>query len=141
MQILIILLGRLEGVVASQGGIPHALHRSPQFVPYLLTGTPIPASVLKAHLFTETVPAREGTLAAALKWAKLVTECSPDAVMCTKDQVNDWREGHGVADVARRGALTEETARMYGGKNIKEGLESFVEVSSVLVFVGHTPGW
>jgi len=117
------------GVVASQGGIPHALHRSPQLAPYLLTGTAIPAAVLKAHLFTETVASREQTLPAALKWAKLVTECSPDAVMCTKDQINDWQEGFGVSEVARRGALTTETARMYDGRNITEGLESFVEAS------------
>ncbi len=116
-------------MVASQGGIPHALHRSPQFAPYLLTGTPIPQSVLQAHLFTETVASRDKTLPAALKWAKLVTECSPEAVMCTNDQIHDWQEGMGVAEVARRGALTEETARLHAGKNIREGLESFVQVS------------
>lgn len=123
------LTGHSAGVVASQGGIPHALHRSPQFAPYLLTGIPIPAALAKTHLFTETVPTREETLPAALRWAKLVTECSPDAVMNTKDQINDWQEGAGVADTARRGAASAETAAMYAGRNIKEGLESFVEVS------------
>lgn len=58
------------------GGIPNLLFRSPQLVPYLLTGNPMPQHILEANVFTEVVPP-EQVLTTALKWAAQVVECSP----------------------------------------------------------------
>ncbi|GAA5925551.1 hypothetical protein JCM10213_008817 [Rhodosporidiobolus nylandii] len=116
----------LRGVVAGVGGIPNAFLRSPGFLPYLLTGTPIPQALLKTHLFTEVVPA-DSVLPTALEWARKITAASPEAVWATKEQVNLHKEGKGMNEVVMESIGAELSQRLYTGENIKEGLSSFVE--------------
>lgn len=71
---------------------PIAVVRAPQLAPYLLTGTVMPAHLLKQHLFTDCVPAAD-VMPKALEWASKVVECSPDAVWVTKEQINLYKDG------------------------------------------------
>ncbi|GAA5838029.1 hypothetical protein JCM3766R1_004180 [Sporobolomyces carnicolor] len=116
----------LRGVVASVGGIPNAFLRSPQFVPYLLTGTPIPHELLKTHLFTEVVPA-DRVVATALEWAKKVTEAAPDAVWATKEQINLTKDAKGVHGAVSESLGSDMMSDLFAGHNHREGLNSFVE--------------
>ncbi|EGU13286.1 Enoyl-CoA hydratase/carnithine racemase [Rhodotorula toruloides ATCC 204091] len=115
-----------RGVVAGVGGIPNAFWHSPQLVPYLLTGNPIPQHILETHVFTEVVPADQ-VLPTALKWAKQITEASPEAVWVTKEQINMHKTGMGVGDIVYASLDTEQSQKLYRGANIQEGLRSFVE--------------
>ncbi|GAA5891041.1 hypothetical protein JCM6882_006397 [Rhodosporidiobolus microsporus] len=116
----------LRGVVAGVGGIPNAYLHSPTFAPYLLTGQPLPQSLLETHLFTEVVPA-EQVLPTALAWAKKLTAASPEAVWATKQQINLHKAGNGINEVVMKSIETELSQKLYRGDNIKEGLRSFVE--------------
>ncbi|GAA5865503.1 hypothetical protein JCM8547_001268 [Rhodosporidiobolus lusitaniae] len=116
----------LRGVVAGVGGIPNALHRSPQIVPFLLTGQSIPQRLLETHVITEIVPADQ-VLPTALKWAKDLTLASPEAVWATKAQVNLHKQGRGINEVVIESIDSELSQRLYRGDNIKEGLKSFAE--------------
>lgn len=82
------------GVVASVGGIPNLVRRSPTLVPYLLAGIPFPQHLLEQHVFTEVVP-KAKVLDTALDWARKITSASPDAVWVTKEQINYARDGLG----------------------------------------------
>jgi 1,4-dihydroxy-2-naphthoyl-CoA synthase len=64
----------------------------------------------------------------ALKWAKQITEASPEAVWVTKEQVNMQKTGMGVGDIVYASLDTEQSQKLYRGANIQEGLRSFVEV-------------
>ncbi|GAA5914236.1 hypothetical protein JCM8208_001530 [Rhodotorula glutinis] len=115
-----------RGVVAGVGGIPNAFHRSPQLVPYLLTGNPIPTNLLEHVVFTEVVPG-DKVQDAALRWALDVVENSPEAVWVTKEQVNLTRDGNSLQEVVIKSLETEQSERLYVGDNLKEGLKAFVE--------------
>ncbi|KPV78511.1 uncharacterized protein RHOBADRAFT_41056 [Rhodotorula graminis WP1] len=115
-----------RGVVAGVGGIPNAFHRSPQLVPYLLTGNPIPTNLLEHVVFTEVVPA-DKVQDAALRWALDIVDNSPEAVWVTKEQVNLTRDGNSLQDVVIKSLETEQSERLYVGENLKEGLKAFVE--------------
>lgn len=116
-----------RGVVAGVGGIPNAFHRSPQLVPYLLTGNPIPTNLLEHVVFTEVVPV-DKVQDAALRWALDVVDNSPEAVWVTKEQVNLTRDGNSLQEVVIKSLETEQSERLYVGENLKEGLKAFVEV-------------
>lgn len=128
---------QMTGVVAGVGGIPNAFWHSPQLVPYLLTGNPIPQRVLETHIFTEVVPADQ-VLPTALKWAKQITDASPEAVWVTKEQINMHKTGMGVGDIVYASLDTEQSQKLYRGANIQEGLRSFVEVR-LLLYVRRRP--
>ncbi|KAL8283157.1 hypothetical protein RQP46_005935 [Phenoliferia psychrophenolica] len=113
-----------RGVVASVGGIPNLMLRSPAMSPWLLAGLPIPQHLLKAHVFTEVV-ASAAVMPAALKWAKLLIECSPDAVQTTKGQINLFKAGKGVNEVVLESAVLDSAT--YSGDNLLEGLRAFGE--------------
>lgn len=117
------------GVTAGVGGIPNAVLRSPQFIPYLLTGLPIPLPLLRTHLFTQVLSHPSQVLPAALKWANFICTASPDAVQVTKSQINLLKEGKGVVEVVKLSMEQEETTAMYDGENMGEGLKAFNEVS------------
>jgi hypothetical protein len=123
----------LTGVVALPGGIPNSFLRSPQFVPYLLTGSFIPPDLLKTHLFTEVASA-DKVLEVALGWAKKVTTAAPDAVWVTKEQINLTKEGKGVWGTVNESLQSQMTDDLFQSANHHEGLNSFVEVSSVHFF-------
>jgi enoyl-CoA hydratase/carnithine racemase len=79
--------------------------RSPLLVPYLLAGIPFPAHLIAAHITTEIVPS-EKVMEAALKWATLISECSPEAVWVSKDQVS--LPPFSVVDMKGKERLTNE---------------------------------
>ena len=118
---------RFAGVVAGVGGIPNLMGRSPTLVPYLLAGIAVPEPLLRAHVLTEVVEKKD-VMASALKWAKLVTECSPDAVWVTKEQVNLHKDGLGIQEVIKASVESEQSIETYKGANLKEGLVAFTEV-------------
>ncbi|KAK4699190.1 hypothetical protein P7C70_g7072, partial [Phenoliferia sp. Uapishka_3] len=113
-----------RGLVASVGGIPNLMNRSPVMAAYLLAGLPIPQHFLEAHVLTEVCESSQ-VMPTALKWAKALVECSPDAVRITKAQINKWRGGKGVHEVVRES--TEEDGHLYAGENVLEGLKAFGE--------------
>lgn len=97
--------------------------------PWILAGLPIPQHLLEAHVYTEVVEPSQ-VMPAALRWAKSLIECSPDAVQITKGQISLWREGKGVEAV-----VTESMDRhsaTYAGPNVLEGLKAFGEVRCLL---------
>ncbi|GAA6020763.1 hypothetical protein JCM11491_003523 [Sporobolomyces phaffii] len=116
----------LRGVVALPGGIPNSFLRSPQFVPYLLTGTPIPPDLLKTHLFAQVVPA-DKVVETALEWAKKITAAAPEAVMVTKEQINLTKQGRGVWGTVDESLQSTMTDDLFKSANHHEGLNSFVE--------------
>ncbi|GAA5923240.1 enoyl-CoA hydratase/isomerase family protein [Sporobolomyces koalae] len=116
----------LRGVVASVGGIPNAFLRSPMFSPYLLSGVPIPAELLKHHLFADVVPA-DKVLPVALEWAKKVTAAAPDAVWATKAQINSVKDGKGVWQAVAESLESDQMTDLFAGANHREGLDSFVQ--------------
>ncbi|GAA5826911.1 hypothetical protein JCM11251_002156 [Rhodosporidiobolus azoricus] len=116
----------LRGVVALPGGIVNSYLHSPAFAPYLLTGQPIPQTILETHLLTEVVPSDQ-VLPTALAWAKKVTDASPEAVWLTKEQINLHKAGLGINDVVMKSIESELSYKLFRGENIKEGLKSFVE--------------
>jgi hypothetical protein len=117
----------IPGVVASVGGIPNLVRRSPAMGPYLLAGLPIPQRLLEQHVFT-TVVQKHKVLPTALEWAARIVACSPDAVWVTKEQINLVKDGKGINEIVRESMNSELAAAMYDGENLKEGLRSFVEV-------------
>lgn len=124
-----------RGVVAGVGGIPNAHHISTMLRPYLLTGEPIPWRILETHVFTEVVPVDQ-VQDAALRWAKSITEASPEAVWVTKEQINLTRDGNSLQEVVIKSLETEQSERLYVGDNLKEGLKAFVEVRFTVLMLG-----
>jgi enoyl-CoA hydratase/carnithine racemase len=65
----------------------------------------------------------------ALRWAREIIECSPDAVSATKEQINfATMDGLGVREVVEHSARDPDTSATYDGKNQREGLQAFTDV-------------
>lgn len=95
----------------------------------LLLGAPLTAADAHARFgfINRVVPAAR-VLPTALALAAQIAANSPDAVQCTKRGLLLAAGGGGDEGAVLALARSGETARVFGGSNIGEGLKAFVEV-------------
>jgi enoyl-CoA hydratase/carnithine racemase len=93
-----------------------------------LTGRTVSAQVAKEWgLVNKVVGTKEGEVVdAAVEYAKMIAENSPDSIIVTRESIKLGWEGLGAEEATR---LANETwyARLQSGENIKEALQAFVE--------------
>jgi enoyl-CoA hydratase/carnithine racemase len=132
----------LRGVVAAQGGIPRLLRlvghaRASEL---LLTGRTFQAEELREMgLVNKVVPVdvkaspeegQKAVVAEALRYAKMITSASPDSVRVTKQALRFARDGSGHIDQSTLASVESKQSRgLYAGRNFREGLTAFKEVS------------
>lgn len=132
----------LRGVVAAQGGIPRLLNlvghaRASEL---LLTGRTFQAEELREmglvnKVVTVDVKAspeegQKAVVAEALRYAKMITSASPDSVRVTKQALRFARDGSGHIDQCTLASVESKQSRgLYAGRNFREGLTAFKEVS------------
>ena len=93
-----------------------------------LTGRTVSAQEAKEWgLVNKVVGDGEGEVVdAAVEYAKMIAENSPDAVIVTREAIKLGWEGMGAEDATR---VASETwmPRLQAGENLKEGVRAFVE--------------
>jgi enoyl-CoA hydratase/carnithine racemase len=118
-----------RGVAPIGGCLPRlirtiGLQRASEFA---LTGRSISASeALAWGLVNKVVPPEDDVVAEAVRYASLIAENSPDAIICTRAGL---RQGWETAAVERAVDITleREWAELQRGENIREGLRAFAE--------------
>ena len=119
-----------RGVVAIAGVLPRIIRTigRPRATEMALTGRTVSAEeALDWGLINKVVGNAEGEVVdAALAYANLIGENSPDAVVVTREGLKLGWEGIG-ADEATRIANDAWQTRLRTGANMKEGLNAFKE--------------
>ncbi|WPG99435.1 Hypothetical protein R9X50_00224900 [Acrodontium crateriforme] len=119
-----------RGVVALAGALPRIIRTigRPRAMEMALTGRSVPAEeALDWGLINKVVGDGEGEVVnAAIEYAKMIADNSPDAVIVSRESVKMGWEGVGAEDGTR---IANDTwfARLQQGENIKEGVRAFVE--------------
>lgn len=122
------------GVVASAGALPRLARTvgRQRAMEMALTGRQVSAHEARSwglvNLVTDGAGEGDdgGVVEAAVRWARMVADNSPDSVIVSKAGVEEgWTSG-GVEDGTDR-VLKGLYARMDGGQNMKEGIRAFVE--------------
>lgn len=119
-----------RGVVAMAGALPRIIRTlgRPRAMEMALTGRVVTAQeALQWGLINKVVGDAEGEVVeAAVEYAKMIAENSPDAVIVSREGLKLGWESLGVEDGSR--ILIESWyPRLLQGENIKEGLQAFVE--------------
>lgn len=138
----------LQGRRAAQGGIPRLLKIAGQQLAseILLTGRVVPAQeacqrfgfVNKVVDVDASETPEEGqrkVLEEALRFAQIIVANSPEAVRVTKRGLSRARQNIDESTIENAGSTASRA--LYAGKNIREGLLAFKEVSAI----GHRPRW
>lgn len=119
-----------RGVVAMAGALPRIVRTigRQRAMEMALTGRIVPAQEAKEWgLVNKVVGDGEGeVVAAAVEYAKMIAENSPDAVIVSREGIKMGWEGVGAED-ATRIANDSWYPRLLAGENIKEGVKAFVE--------------
>ena len=119
-----------RGVVAAAGALPRIIRTigRQRAMEMALTGRTVPAEEAREWgLVNKVVGDEEGEVVkAAVEYAKMIAENSPDAVIVTREGIKLGWEGLG-ADEATRWALDLWQPRLAAGENMKEGVLAFVE--------------
>ncbi|KAF1844961.1 enoyl-CoA hydratase/isomerase [Cucurbitaria berberidis CBS 394.84] len=117
-----------RGVSPIGGALPRiirtlGLQRASEFA---LTGRNVSAKELHSWGLVNSVVPLEGLIAEAVRYATMIAENSPDAIICTRAGL---REGWESASVERAVEITleREFAQLQRGENILEGLKAFTE--------------
>ncbi|KAK3112071.1 hypothetical protein LTR53_012023 [Teratosphaeriaceae sp. CCFEE 6253] len=119
-----------RGVVAFAGALPRIVRTigKQRAMEMALTGRTVSAQEAKDWgLVNRIVGDGEGEVVdAAVEYAKMIAENSPDAVIVSREGIKMGWEGMGAEDATR---LANETwfPRLQAGENIKEGVRAFVE--------------
>ena len=119
-----------RGVVAMAGALPRIVRTigRQRAMEMALTGRVVPAQEAKEWgLVNKVVGDGEGEVVnAAVEYAKMIAENSPDAVIVSREGIKMGWEGVGAEDATR---IVNESwyPRLLTGENIKEGLKAFVE--------------
>lgn len=119
-----------RGVVAMAGALPRIVRTigRQRAMEMALTGRIVPAEEAKEWgLVNKVVGDREGEVVeAAVEYATMIAENSPDAVIVSREGIKMGWEGVGAED-ATRVANDAWYPRLLAGENIKEGVRAFVE--------------
>jgi enoyl-CoA hydratase/carnithine racemase len=119
-----------RGVVALAGALPRIIRTigRPRATEMALTGRIVPAQeAYEWGLINKVVGDEEGEVVkAAVEYAKMIAEKSPDAVIISREGLNMGWEG-ARAEEGSRLIAENWLPRLYVGDNIKEGLQAFVE--------------
>ncbi|KAI1177271.1 enoyl-CoA hydratase/isomerase [Nemania sp. FL0916] len=117
-----------RGVAAIGGALPRlirtiGLQRASELA---LTGRRVTAHEMHQWGLVNKVMARDQVVAEAVKYAEMIAQNSPDAIICTRAGL---RQGWETASVERAVDLTleREFAKLQRGENILEGLKAFSE--------------
>ncbi|KAK5686395.1 hypothetical protein LTS10_002513 [Elasticomyces elasticus] len=119
-----------RGVVAFAGALPRIVRTigKQRAMEMALTGRTVPAQEAKEWgLVNKVVGDKEGEVVdAAIEYAKMIAENSPDAVIVSREGIKMGWEGMGAEDATR---LANDVwfSRLQAGENIKEGVKAFVE--------------
>ncbi|KAI6106688.1 ClpP/crotonase-like domain-containing protein, partial [Pisolithus thermaeus] len=122
-----------RGVVAAQGGIPRlarvAGHQLASEM--LLLGNTITALEARdKYRFINIITSATEVLPTALALAHTITSNSPDAVQSTKEGLLIAQRIGNVDEAVVSHALSGASGRVWNGRNVKEGLDAFVEKRS-----------
>lgn len=119
-----------RGVVAMAGALPRIVRTigRQRAMEMALTGRTVPAEEAREWgLVNKVVGDGEGEVVqAAVDYAKMIAENSPDAVIVSREGIKMGWEGIGAED-ATRVANDAWYPRLASGENIKEGVRAFVE--------------
>lgn len=119
-----------RGVVAGAGALPRIVRTvgKQRAMEMALTGRPVPAQEANEWGFVNKVVGDgEGEVVeAAVEYAKMIAENSPDAVIVSREGIKMGWEGVGAEDATR---IMHDTwqPRLQAGENMKEGVRAFVE--------------
>lgn len=119
-----------RGVVAFAGALPRIVRTigRQRAMEMALTGRTVPAEEAYSWgLVNKVVGDSEGEVVnAAVEYAKMIAENSPDAVIVSREGIKMGWEGVGAEDATR---VANDTwfPRLQAGENIHEGLKAFVE--------------
>ncbi|KAM0697840.1 hypothetical protein Q7P36_002694 [Cladosporium allicinum] len=119
-----------RGVVAMAGALPRIVRTigRPRAMEMALTGRVVPAQeALEWGLINKIVGDGEGEVVdAAVEYAKMIAENSPDAVIVSREGIKLGWEGVGAEEGSRL-LMENWYPRLAAGENIKEGVKAFVE--------------
>jgi enoyl-CoA hydratase/carnithine racemase len=119
-----------RGVVAMAGALPRIVRTigRPRAMEMALTGRVVPAQeAYEWGLINKVVGDGEGEVVdAAVEYAKMIGENSPDAVICSREGIKLGWEGVGAEEGSRL-LMENWYPRLAAGENIKEGVKAFVE--------------
>lgn len=119
-----------RGVIALAGALPRIVRTigKQRAMEMALTGRIVPAEEARQWgLINKVVGDKEGEVVeAAVEYAKMIAENSPDAVIVSREGVKLGWEGIG-ADEATKMVADTWYPRLVEGENIKEGIRAFVE--------------
>lgn len=119
-----------RGVVAIAGALPRIVRTigRPRAMEMALTGRTVPAEEAREWgLINAVTGDREGEVVdEAVKYAKMIAENSPDAVIVSREGVKNGWEGFS-AEEGTRHLIETWYPRLTAGENIKEGVKAFVE--------------
>lgn len=117
-----------RGLAAIGGALPRlirtiGLQRASEMA---LTGRIVSADEACAWGLVNKVVARESLISESIRYAEMIAENSPDAIICTRAGL---RQGWRTADVEEAVAMTldREFSQLQEGENIVEGLKAFSE--------------
>lgn len=119
-----------RGVVAMAGALPRIIRTigRPRATEMALTGRTVSAQeALGWGLINKVVGDRDGEVVeAAIEYAKMIADNSPDAVIVSREGLKLGWEGLGAEEGSRM--LAEAWyPRLQAGENLREGLQAFVE--------------
>ena len=116
-----------RGVVAFAGALPRIVRTigKQRAMEMALTGRTVSAQEGKEWGFVNRV-VESDVVDAAVEYAKMIAENSPDAVIVSREGIKMGWEGMGAEDATR---LANEVwySRLQAGENIEEGVRAFVE--------------
>lgn len=119
-----------RGVVAMAGALPRVIRTigRQRAMEMALTGRTVPAEeAYRWGLVNKVVGDGEGEVVeAALEYAKMIADNSPDAVIVSREGLKMGWEGVGAED-ATRIANDSWYPRLVAGENMAEGVRAFVE--------------
>jgi len=119
-----------RGVVAMAGALPRIVRTigRPRAMEMALTGRVVPAQeALEWGLINKIVGDGEGEVVdAAVEYAKMIADNSPDAVIVSREGIKLGWEGVGAEEGSRL-LMENWYPRLAAGENIKEGVKAFVE--------------
>lgn len=116
-----------RGVVAIAGALPRIVRTigRPRAMEMALTGRTVPAKEAAEWGLINRV-ADGDVVQEAVKYAQMIAENSPDAVIVSREGIKMGWEGIGAEEGSRL-LIENWYPRLLRGKNIKEGVQAFVE--------------
>ena len=119
-----------RGVVAIAGALPRLVRTvgKPRAMEMALTGRTVPAAeAAEWGLINKVVGDGENeVIDAAVDYAKMIAENSPDSVIVSREGIKLGWEGLG-ADAGTQQLMETWYPKLTAGDNIKEGVKAFVE--------------